>query len=97
MRFPDIRGPNMWGSTVNQYENCESYFEDFMDMLQTLCEQLFPVFKVKRRYRIGLPWLRVDLKESIEKKNETYKISLKFPTTRYIKVYEIIEKCFILC
>ena len=75
-------------SILDQYENCESYFKHFMDMYNTVYDQSFPVVKVKRKYRNRLPWLTIGLKESIKKKNNLYKISVKHPTAHNITVYK---------
>ena len=70
------------------YENCETYYKHFIDEFKNIYDHVFPVIRVKKRYRNRLPWLTPGLKESIKHKNKLFKFSRKYPTAYNKMMYK---------
>ena len=78
-KYKDCISNTDW-TALNVYENCETYYKHFIDEFRNIYDHVFPVIKVKKRYRNRLPWLTPGLKESIKHENKLFKISRKHPT-----------------
>ena len=63
-------------------------YKHFIDEFKNIYDHVFPVIKVKKRYRKRLPWLTPGLKESIKHKNKLFKISRKHPTAYNKMMYK---------
>ena len=78
-KYKDCISNTDW-TALNVYENCETDYKNFIDEFKNIYDHVFPVIKVKKRYRNRLQWLTPGLKESIKRKNKLFKISRKHPT-----------------
>ena len=65
---------------VNQYRLCQTAFSYFSETLKRIFCDAFPVIRVKQRYINRLSWLTDGLKKAIKRKNELYKIYMKYDT-----------------
>ena len=86
-KYKDCISNTDW-TALNVYENCETYYKHFIDEFKNIDDHVFPVIKVKKRYRNRLPWLTPGLKESIKHKNKLFKISQKHPTAYNKMMYK---------
>ena len=57
---------NIDWNALNVYEDCETYYKHFIDKCKNVYDHVFPIIRVKKRYRNRLPWLITGLKESIK-------------------------------
>ena len=83
-KYKDCISNTDW-TALNVYENCETYYKHFIDKFKNIYDHVFPVIRVKKRYRNRLPWLTPGLKESIKHKN---KLSRKHPTAYNKMMYK---------
>ena len=79
---------NIDWNALNVYEDCETYYKHFIDKFKNVYDHVFPIIRVKKRYRNRLPWLTTGLKESIKHKNKLFKISRRHPTAHNKTVYK---------
>ena len=70
-KYKDCKSNTDW-TALNVYENCETYYRHFIDEFKNIYDHVFPVIKVKKRYRNRLPWLTPGLEESIKHKKQTF-------------------------
>ena len=86
-KYKDCISNTDW-TALNVYENCETYYKHFIDEFKNIYDHVFPVIRVKKRYRNRLPWLTPGLKESIKHKNKLFKIYRKHPTAYNKMMYK---------
>ena len=75
-------------SILESYNECQTYFTNFLKVFKNIYDECFPVTKVKTQYRNRLPWLTEGLKLSIKHKNKLYCTSIKHPTEYNIAIYK---------
>ena len=75
-------------SILESYNECQTYFSNFLKIFKNIYDECFPMTKVKTRYRNRLPWLTEGLKLSIKHKNKLYRTSIKHPTEYNIAIYK---------
>ena len=68
---------NMDWTSLDSFQDCQTYFSNFLELFKNTYDESFPTTRVKIKYRYRLPWLSDGLKSSIRQKNKLYRISLK--------------------
>ena len=69
VKYQDCISNTDW-TALNVYENCETYYKHFIDEFKNIYHYVFPVIKVKKRYRNRPSWLTPGLNESIKHKKQ---------------------------
>ena len=71
---------NIDWNVLNVHEDCKTYYKHFTDKFKNTYDHVYPIIRVKKRYRYRLAWLTTGLKESIKHKNKLFKMSQRHPT-----------------
>ena len=79
---------NMDWTSLDSFQDCQTYFSNFLKLLKNTYDESFPTTRVKIKYRNRLHWLSDGLKSSIRQTNKLYRISLKHPTIQNIYRYK---------
>ena len=81
--------PTDW-SILESYNECQTYFPNFLKIFKNVYDECFPMTKVKTQY--SLPRLTEGIKLSIKHKNKLYRTSIKHPTEYNIAIYKNYKK-----